>query len=127
MVSYLENFLPHLLLENLILLFEYIRFIFPSSTSSSRWASSLLSFRGRISAHRERMNSGPGRPWRTTWREGESNRNCTWQQCDKMAKLSLQYCSYNNNENLQISPKCAQLGSKFCPIQNKPSNNSQRL
>ena len=30
-------------------------------------------------------------------------------------------------KNCPISYECAQLGSKFCPIQNKPSNNSQRL
>ena len=44
-----------------------------------------------------------------------------------MAKLCFQYWVINNNENLSNVIKIAQIDSKLCPIQNKPSKNSQRL
>ena len=46
-----------------------------------------------------------------------------------MSKLSFQNWANNINESLPniLKFKPSYLGSKFCPIQNKPLNNSQRL
>ena len=52
----------------------------------------------------------------------EQSRNYNvYKQCDQMTKWSFQYWTINNSENLSYIITFVQLGSKFCPIQNKPS------